>query len=388
MRGDTAPQTVGSNAPPASGASGGTGGGVGGGGGTTPTPSPSPANFLDVSSTATFDVVGSFHAIDKDVNTASQAPAGSLYMGNASTVNTPSGTITFDPRTGIFNLKVADAAAGVSRTINFQDPAHRSAFSPAEYASRQIPELDKFNYLEVFDGSAIPVFFYQRPGTSTTYVSLGGFSRSQQTVNGALTNFKGERGVFVFGQKTIQSQIPITGTGSYTGGFLASMVSDKTGGGSSYLQWINGSSTIAVDFGTRNVALRVEGLVGPAFAQGTTTAPNPISAPANSIFFAKGTAQIDLIRSGGFTGTFLLNQAATGTTAEVRNVGFNRPDGSFLGVDFASVALGGSTAGASSIDGAFYGPGAVNVGGNLRIIGGVPNERVDIMGAFTGAKQP
>ena len=29
----------------------------------------------------------------------------------------------------------------------------------------------------------------------------------------------------------------------------------------------------------------------------------------------------------------------------------------------------------------------VNVGGNFRIVGGVPDQRVDIQGAFTGAKK-
>ena len=42
---------------------------------------------------------------------------------------------------------------------------------------------------------------------------------------------------------------------------------------------------------------------------------------------------------------------------------------------------------ASSIDGSFYGPNAVEVGGSFRIVGGVPDQRVDILGAFTGAKK-
>ena len=46
-----------------------------------------------------------------------------------------------------------------------------------------------------------------------------------------------------------------------------------------------------------------------------------------------------------------------------------------------------SVAGASSIDGTFYGPDAKNIGGSFRIVGGVPNRRLDILGAFAGAKK-
>ena len=38
----------------------------------------------------------------------------------------------------------------------------------------------------------------------------------------------------------------------------------------------------------------------------------------------------------------------------------------------------------SSIDGAFFGPIGQEVGGGFRIVGGVPDERIDIIGAFTG----
>jgi hypothetical protein len=44
----------------------------------------------------------------------------------------------------------------------------------------------------------------------------------------------------------------------------------------------------------------------------------------------------------------------------------------------------------SSLDGAFYGPGGsaekLEVGGGFRIVGGTPDQRIDIMGAFTGKK--
>ncbi|WP_173203779.1 transferrin-binding protein-like solute binding protein [Sphingopyxis sp. BSNA05] len=41
----------------------------------------------------------------------------------------------------------------------------------------------------------------------------------------------------------------------------------------------------------------------------------------------------------------------------------------------------------SSINGAFYGPDAEELGGGYRIVGGTPDERIDILGTFVG-KQP
>lgn len=373
--GDTAPQTVGGNAPPTGGPGAGPGGGVGGGSGGGSTPTPTPANFLDVTTATSFDVIGGFEALDSQ-----RQPGGAvatLYTGNASTVATPSGTINYNPRDGIFTLTVADTAASVSREYRFQDPAHRASFTGSEFAARQLPNLTGFNYLELFDGTTTPVFFYQRPGTQTTYVSLGGYARTVEDQTAGTYN--GERGVFVFGQKTASMQIPGSGSGTYTGGFLASMVADPTGGAASYQQWINGSSSVAVNFGTGAVSLSVNGTVGDAFSQGAALDPSLIAVAAGSTFRAAGTANLDLLRSN-FSGSFTQN---AGTA---QNVGFTNGT-NFLGIDFASVAQGGATAGASSIDGTFFGPNAVNLGGNFRIIGGVPNQRIDILGAFTGAKQ-
>ncbi|MDT8757499.1 hypothetical protein MZO42_02205 [Sphingomonas psychrotolerans] len=374
--GDTGPQTVGSNPPPVGGS----------------TPTPTPANLLDVTSTVTYDTVGAFQALDTTTTQTtpkadpSQATLGvqSLYTANAATVNAPNGSITYSPRDGVFTVKIADSKAAVTRDYNFQDPAHRTQFSGSDFARFQIPDLATFNYLQVLDGNAQPVFFYQRPGAKTTFVSLAGFSRvvenrttsSTATDDIVTTTFDGERGAFVFGQKTPNGQVPVSGEGSYNGDFLASMVMDPTGGGRSTLQWLTGTSAVKINFATGKADLALSGTVGEAYVLGTRVAA-PID--AGSTFSAKGTAQVDLIRSGGFTGAFTQN------TTGANNVGFTT-GGIFTGIDFASAAAGGSTAGASSIDGAFFGPNAVNIGGNFRIVGGIPNQRVDILGAFSGAK--
>lgn len=371
--GDTRPQTVGSNPPGA-------------------TPTPTQTNFLDVASTTNFDVIGGFHALDTTTTTQTQngnttSSVSSLYTGNAATVNAPNGSITYSPRDGVFTLTLADTSARVSHEYRYQDPAHRAQFTGAQFAQFQIPNLPDFNYLQLLDGKAEPVFFYQRPGSKTTFVSLAGFSRVEEssTTTGTAPDttttdvFSGQRGAFVFGQKTPIGQVPTSGKATYSGDFIASMINDPTGGRGTYMQWITGTNKLDVDFGAKTASLALAGTVGDAFAQGAPIQNGAVAIASGSQFAAVGTATIDLTRNGGFTGAFTLN------TAGHDNVGFTN-GGVFTGIDFAGVAAGGSTAGASSIDGTFFGLGAVNAGGNFRIIGGIPNQRVDILGAFSGAK--
>src|SRR3546814_6183809 len=86
-------------------------------------------------------------------------------------------TITYNPRDGVFTVSIADDLAGVSREVRFQDPAHRTDFAPAIRPVREAPDLAGFNYLAAADGDhgSTSSFFYQRPGTTTKYVTLGGF---------------------------------------------------------------------------------------------------------------------------------------------------------------------------------------------------------------------
>src|SRR3546814_17839227 len=65
-----------------------------------------------------------------------------------STAGSPSGTITYNPRDGVFTVSIADDLAGVSREVRFQDPAHRTDFDPAIRPVREVPDLAGFNYLE------------------------------------------------------------------------------------------------------------------------------------------------------------------------------------------------------------------------------------------------
>jgi hypothetical protein len=366
--GGSAPQTIGGSAiTPNTGAtgaavSGGPGGGVtnGTGSGTTD----AAAGFLALSAEKSFSVLGASQ-------TLTVSTTGTLYQGNASTVRTPTGTISYDPRDGIFNITLADTKAGLNETIRFQDPAHRTDFSPNDTPSISAPNLAGFNYLQAAGGHN---FFYQRPGVSTNYVSLAGYIRDTGTPPTAYTL---ERAAFVFGEQTLQSNIPSTGSGTYTGGFLASMVNNPTFDASnpsqSYFQWILGNSTVAVDFTKSTVGLTFAGTVEKAYLNSVEILNTTVKAGAT--FNATAAATIDLVHSGGFTGKF-------------SSVSFKNPDGTALPVDFAAISAGSSTAGASSVDGTFFGPGAVNVGGNFRVVGGIPDQRVDIQGAFVGAKAP
>ncbi len=394
--GASGPESIGDVAPPGgpgsgggSGGSGGPGGGVGGG---TPTPSPTPAptHFLDVATETTFNAVGGFQSLD--VTESGDALTGPvLYQGNASTVRTPTGTINYSPRDGIFTLNFADAKAGVTTAVRFQDPAHRSA-TPAW----GVPGVNDFNILEAVGPTSrspsantpgdrgrtdIVTLFYQRPGSQTTYVSLAGYVRNayEATVDPlvfkAATTSTFQRGAMVFGQETLRSQVPVSGGGTYRGGMLATMVVN-TGINSrtpNYFQWITGESEVTLDFSKSTMSLLLTGSVLPATYGGQVLQSNATGVPGGSSFRAVGGGSINLTQTGGFTGSF---SSVTFSTVNGQTVPIYDP-----------VNSGNSTAGANSIDGTFFGPNAVNVGGNFRIVGGVPDQRVDILGAFTGAKQ-
>lgn len=308
--------------------------------------------FLDVSTPTTFNAVGALQSLAVDPTSLAQ-----LYQGDASTVATPSGTVNYDPRDGIFTLVLNDAAAGVSQNVRYQDPAHRTDFQ-----SLGVPDYNGYNYLTSGSGSGSTVindtFFYQRPGTTTSYVTLAGFVHTEyDTSKNLLTN--DQQGAMVFGSQTPLLQIPTSGSGHYAGDFLASMI-----GGSTF-SWLSGTSAIDVDFGKSTVGLSLDGVVGDSFKNGAPAT----STLAGATFSASASAQLNG-STGAFSGQF--------------SSAFFTQNGTKIPVDFTSVNPTTSVAGGSSVDGTFYGPGAAEMGGNFRIVGGVPDQRVDILGGFTG----
>ena len=317
-----------------------------------------------------------------------------LYSANAATVRSPGITVTYDPRNAQFTLLIAQG--NVKQNITFQDPAHRTDFGGAIEPQAGTPNLttDTVKYLQV-NLSTDPTiydqatFFYQQPGTSTKYVTYAGYVRNHYDASGesvvtdALTSQTTdftrktlrERAAFVYGEQTANGAVPTTGTATYTGNMIASMANNPNFENSreTYFQWINGTQKTVVDFAAASVATSITGTVGapqldaqiPASLNVPASIPaRDVPIPQGSTFAANAAARIDLVGKGGFTGQF-------------SDAKFTTPGGTVQNVTIAG----------SSIDGAFYGPKAEEVGASFRVVGGVPDQRVDVIGSFTG-KQP
>ncbi len=380
----------------------------------TPTPGTSAADhtFVNPTQVKTYKAIGAAHAYDYKVKVDNKSGFTSgqdsqLYRGNATTVRDGAIAIEYNPRDAIFNISYQDPKAGISTIDRFQDPAHRTDFGGAAEPQLGTPRLTTpgIQYLQhaANSGSNIPLdtfylfgvlpskqtsgvydqttFFYQKPGTSTKYVTFAGFLRNYDAVlltetpdipaqNGqpavAATSvtthdIRLSRGLMVYGENS--TALPKSGTASFTGTMLASMVFndqiDFNPGQPTYFQWIEGSANTKVDFGANTFSLDMTG---------TTFAPqldliggNGYTIEAGAAFTANGKGSIDFVKSGGFLGQF-------------QNAWFVNPNGTRLDVNIAG----------SSIDGAFYGPTANEVGGSYRIVGGTPDERIDILGVFVG----
>lgn len=247
-----------------------------------------------------------------------------------------------------------------------------------------------YNYVENSSSNettkAINTFFYQRPGTNTRYVTLGGFVRNAQVQNFTAPSLtiNRTRGVEVFGNPTPTAEVPKTGSASYSGNVLASMVSntelDIDESLRSRFEWISGTGTINVDFAAGNVTTNFQGTVvgdpaggplGEAFTSETdddwaSALPGPfrgepwgaINSPnTGKVFSATGVAKFDT--------------SGTAFTGNVTN--------SSLGTQAVNIA-------GSALDGTFFGPGASEAGVSFRVVGATPDQRVDITGGFTGVR--
>ncbi|WP_321327081.1 transferrin-binding protein-like solute binding protein [uncultured Parasphingorhabdus sp.] len=401
--GGAGPQSAGSSATP----TGGTGGGTDNGTAHT---------FVDPTEAKTYTAVGSSHSYQSSVEdpgsagqqrTVRQTRQNSqLYQGDATTVRNSNLTIAYDPRDAIFNVSFTNGLAGTSGASRFQDPLHRTDFGGAIEPQVGTPDLGStmwniqgVQYLESGSSNNVtqarPVvgepaeflfdlidqtqagsydattFFYQLPGTDTQYVTFAGYLRNTASVSydgdtGLTTQTSTlERGAFAYGEVTANDDVPTSGTGTFDGTMLATMVfndqPDITGNSDTYMQWIAGNASTSVDFGANTFSLSLDGLVGAPTFDGTSGQHSVLEGAG---FFANGGGDINLVSAGGFFGQF--NEAW-----------FINPDSSRLDLVIAG----------SSINGAFYGPDAAELGGGYRIVGGTPDERIDILGTFVG-KQP
>lgn len=402
--GSTAPQSVGSSAPPA---------------GSTPTPTATDAysQFTKPVDAKTYVGVGGSQVFeyltDERVGAGQQAQT---YAGSAGTVRNTPISIAYDPRDAIFTLTIADPKSGAATGTRFQDPASRTAFNGAVEPQWGVPNLNgltgaaaaynnpDIQYLQAGDGDprspygrsgtgfinpgtnltppdgdvgssyVSTTLFYEKPGSKTKYVTFAGYVRnsvsfSNATVGGVTiktNNWHLERGAFAYGAQTGNSAVPTSGTGTYNGSMLATMVYNPTldtAGGQlpSYFQWLTGNSKLVVDFGTRKVDLTLNGVVlAPQIDRYTT--PTSSFLPSGATFAAGASGLIDLAGKGGFAGSFGTWSFTSGGNTYVVNVA------------------------GSSFDGAFFGPAAEETGGGFRVVGGIPDQRIDILGAFTGKK--
>jgi C-lobe and N-lobe beta barrels of Tf-binding protein B len=377
------------------------------GGGSTPTPTAH--SFVNPTQEKVYEGVGSVHTYSYSTRSDGNAQYDELYAGDASTARDGGLTIAYNPRDAIFEITIDRGKANTTGDpMRFQDPVHRTDFGGAQGPQAGVPNIGgkgilyleagasegdplpkgpgypSYSDLPVGDdqySSEIATYFYQKPGTTTKYVTYAGFVRNNVSVakitDDQLDPVTGEpysylentytleRAAFAYGERTPNSAVPGSGSATFTGDMIATMVFnpdlDTNANANTYFQWITGSATHKVDFGTLGILSSFTGTVGDVARDAYTDGVH--SMPAGSTFTANSRATIDLVTKGGFFGQF-------------DSASFRRPNGTTFNVDIAG----------SSIDGAFFGPAAEEIGGGFRIVGGTPDERIDILGAFTGKK--
>jgi C-lobe and N-lobe beta barrels of Tf-binding protein B len=385
-----------------------TGAGQGGSGGLTTTTSDPFAEFSNPVRTKTYNGIGGtqvyeYTTDDRDCcNQQAQQ-----FAGRNSTPRDQVIQVTYDPKAGVFTLVSKDALTGANAQTRFQDPASRTNFGGAIEPQWGVQQLANSNirYVEAGDGDPLspyqasgtgavdrgtntvsPIgnkdstyqsttFFYEVPGSNTKYVSLAGYVRNSLAWKDVETDFgiirqttwHLERSGFAFGALTDVADVPKTGSATFNGNMVASVVFNPTLDGNygaqlpTYYQWLEGTARTTVNFAANTVNLALNGTVYKAFYD-RNTGPQAVSLNPGTTFTATGSGAIDLVRNGGFFGQF--SAAAFGTTN-------NGSPG--------TLNLAGS-----SFDGAFYGPKANEVGGGFHISGATPDERIDIVGGFTG----
>jgi len=406
-------------------------GACGGGGGAGPdvVSAPPPVSggnkqgtFVSPTDPKTYQGIGAYQVYE--YSTDSRECCGQqqqVYAGTATTARDSEISIAYDPRDAVYTLQITDASSGAETNTRFQDPASLTDFDGALEPQWGTPELSNPNiaYLQAGDGDPRSPYrvsgagfinagnndimpdgqvtssyqatslFVLKPGSETQYVTYAGYVRNAFDfvplgIEDATGGDDGEgpkqiayhleRGAFAYGQVSDFGVVPKTGSASFNGSMLASMIFNPTfdgqSGGSamelpSLFQWIEGTASLNVDFAasTLNIALSGTALAPQldrfSFEPGSTGLASVIAQGA--AFSANGEGTINLANFGGFKGEF--SQA-----------GFVNPDGTRYDVNIAG----------SSLDGAFYGPAAEEVGGGFRIVGGNPDERIDILGAFIG----
>lgn len=342
----------------------------------TPTPVPAPTPLFQVNELTTYNGVGGTQQLTETFRKIENSDPvdhsrSELYTAEQSKPDTQQVQVSYNPRDAVFTFKIEHE--GSDADLRFQDPLHRTDFQPSNRPQASTPNLPLFNYLESGESSAdsfdARTFFYRGPGDSsgnrTRFVTLAGFTRNKR--DGKLDSdftIQRVRGAYAFGSQTPASAIPTRGTGKFTGDMLATMVRNEelevTPGTRSRFEWISGTATVDVDFRAGSLTTNFSGEVRPEADAFSGEPFGPYNAASTGTSFtASGTASFDASR-----------QNYAGTIGSAR-----------LGASEIRMA-------ASSLDGSFYGPDATETGGAFRIIGSIPDQRVDIIGGFVGIRPP
>jgi hypothetical protein len=371
--GGAGPTTVSGAAAPSSG--------LGTGTGSTPASTHSFVAPTDVKTYSAIGGVQSFKYSTDDRDVLGQY--NELYAGDASSARNSGISVTYNPRDAIFDVAIVAPKAIVNQTLRYQDPLHRIDFGGVSVPVAGVPDYTSkgIQYLESGSASGTPGtngykadfenFFYQKPGTTTKYVTYAGYVRQNLSIvkvapesGPAYLQYDRtrERGAFVYGERTVNANVPKTGSATFTGDLLATLVynplPDVQLDSPTYFQWMTGTSTTKVNFAANSFTLALTGVVDSPALDSYSSGTHVLT--VGSTFAASGAGSIDLVNAGGLVGQF--------SSASFGIGGVNTP-----------VNIAGS-----SIDGAFFGPIGQEIGGGFRIVGGTPDQRIDILGAFTG----
>lgn len=334
------------------------------------TPVPPAVTLLTETTTTTYQSIGGSLQMTELV-TATGTRAEELKAGLAP-ADSRQLSVTYDPTTANFRVVIQQAAVGIGIDNLYDDPLYRTAFGNARSPQAGTPNLPNFDYLQKGPVPSAPndvlTFFYERPGTRTRFVTLAGFVRNARSAPSTTATAPGQgdytrqRSAFVFGTPTTAGRVPVSGTASYTGGLLATAIYnteiDTNPTVRSRTEWISGTASVTVNF-----------------AQNT----------------------IDLALSGSFTNTLDAYEGATGglsnyntsnagrsfSAAGRATFGTSRP---YFSGTISSASVGGTAIpiGVGTFAGSMFGTRAEEIGGNFRIIGRGPDQRVEILGGFTG----
>ncbi len=319
---------------------------------------------------------------------------GALYEGNQPVTINDQVKITRDPRDATYTIVIAPQGNIVANT-RFQDPAHRSIYASIaqqdliRYPSQpttdwdlsallpDIPNTEYYGTGQLLSGDAgaptikTAIFFTERMGnanSSTQYVSWGSYWEYNAGGVPPTRSQSLQRTASVFGFNTLASNVPKTGSASYKGGFYADLVEGRD------FYTLSGASNVVVDFASDKGTFALGGnfvSAGPGdpstkLRLGTTfTASGTIGLlrPANATASTGGGAPISVF-SGKVTALALGGVTYENLPNETKALSFQ----------------------ASSVEGGFFGPQAEEVGATFRIVGGLPDVRLDITGALTGRK--